>query len=110
MADTRGNWTVQEWEAAVGEQLRAARIAEGLDQAGLAVRADVSLGAVKNLESGKGSSLKTVIRVVRALGRTDWLASLAPPITISPLALLAAKGSAIGPRRRVRVRRVREDE
>jgi len=93
--------TVQEWEADLGEQVRAARIAAQLDQATLAERADLSLGAVKNLEGGKGSSLKTLIRVLRVLDRTDWLDALAPPITISPLQMLAAKRSAARPRRRV---------
>ena len=60
----------------------AARTAGNLDQAELARRADLSVGAVKNLETGRGPSLRTLVRVVRALGRTEWLASLAPPITV----------------------------
>ena len=97
--------TVDEWEALIGAQVRAARIAADLDQATLADRANISLGAVKNLEGGKGSSLKTLVQVVRALGLTEWLESLAPPITISPLAMLGTKRS--GPRQRVRRRRGR---
>jgi transcriptional regulator with XRE-family HTH domain len=102
MAVDRRYATVAEWEAVVGEQVRAARIAADLDQARLAVLADVSVGALSNLERGKGSSLKTLVAVVRALGRTDWLESLAPPVTVSPMQLLRAQQRA--PRRRVRVR------
>lgn len=77
----------------VGEQVRSSRLAADLDQRTLAERADVSVGAVKNLEGGKGSSLRTVIRVVRVLDRLDWLEALAPPITVSPMRMLAAKRS-----------------
>lgn len=105
MSAERQNRTVQEWEAQLGEQVRAVRIAADLDQATLAAQADVSLGAVKNLEGGKGSSLKTLIRVLRVLDRTDWLDTLAPPITISPLQMLTAKRATAGPRHRVSPRR-----
>ena len=72
----------------------------------LAERADLSVGAIKNLEGGKGSSLSTLIRVLRVLDRTDWLESLAPPITVSPLQMLAAKRATAAPRRRASPRRV----
>jgi transcriptional regulator with XRE-family HTH domain len=93
--------TTDEWEAVIGAEVRAARIAANVDQSELAKRADVSLGAVKNLETGRGSSLKTLVRVVRALGRGDWLEALAPTITVSPLAMLSARRSATLPRQRV---------
>jgi transcriptional regulator with XRE-family HTH domain len=105
MTFMRNYRTVEEWEEHVGSQIRATRIAANLDQADLAEHADVSVGAVKSLESGRGSTLKTIIKVVRALERTDWLESLAPPITISPLAMLASKRSVARPRQRVIRRR-----
>jgi transcriptional regulator with XRE-family HTH domain len=101
--DTRR--TTDEWETTVGAQVRAIRIAADLDQSELARRADVSLGAVKNLEAGKGSTLKTLVRTVRALGHTDWLESLAPPITVSPMAMLASRRRTTVPRQRVSRRR-----
>jgi transcriptional regulator with XRE-family HTH domain len=100
------NLTTDEWEAVIGAEVRATRIAANLDQAALAKRADVSLGAVKNLEAGKGSTLKTLVRVVRALGRSEWLESLAPPITVSPLAMLSSRRATTLPRQRVSRRRV----
>ncbi len=106
MAVERSRRTTDEWEAVIGAEVRAARIAADLGQGELAQRADVSLGAVKNLETGKGSSLKTLVRVVRALGRTEWLESLAPPITVSPLGMLSPRRPASGPRQRVSRRRV----
>jgi len=94
--------TVAEWETLLGEQVRAMRIASDLDQTRLAALADVSVGALSNLERGKGSSLKTVVAVARALGRTDWLEALAPPVTVSPIQMLRARQKS--PRTRVRVR------
>ena len=102
MVVERSHLTIDEWEVVVGEHVRAARIASDLNQTGLAAIANVSIGALSNLERGKGSSLKTLIAVARALGRTDWLNALAPPVTVSPLQMLRAKKSS--PRQRVRVR------
>jgi transcriptional regulator with XRE-family HTH domain len=102
MVVQRRDRTIEEWETLVGEQVRATRIAGDIDQARLAELADVSVGALSNLECGKGSSLKTVVAVVRALGRTDWLEALAPPVTVSPILMLRAKQKS--PRARVRVR------
>lgn len=90
--------STDEIEKSLGEQFRAIRIAAGLDQAQLASNAGLSLGAVKNLEQGNGSSLRTVVRVARALGRDDWLTSLAPRITVSPIDQLRARRE---PRQRV---------
>lgn len=97
-----GERTIPEWESRLGAHVRNARIASNLDQQRLSELANVSVGAVSNLERGKGSSLKTLVAVVRALGRTDWLESLAPPVTVSPLQMLRAKQRS--PRTRVRVR------
>lgn len=97
-----GHRTIEEWEALIGEQVRNARIASDLDQKRLSELANVSVAAVSNLERGKGSSLKTLIAVVRAVGRTDWLESLAPPVTVSPIQVLRAKQRSPRPRLRVR--------
>ncbi|MEO8423725.1 MAG: helix-turn-helix transcriptional regulator [Actinomycetota bacterium] len=97
-----GHRTVDEWQVRIGEQVRNARIAGGLDQQRLSELANVSVGAVSNLERGRGSSLKTLVAVARAVGRAEWLDSLAPPVIVSPLQVLRAKQRV--PRTRVRVR------
>jgi transcriptional regulator with XRE-family HTH domain len=102
--------TTEDWEALIGAEVRTARIAAELDQRELAKLSDVSLGAVKNLENGKGSSLRTLIRVVRALGRSEWLESLSPPITISPLSMLSSRRRPERAAQRVRSRRARNSE
>ena len=97
--------TVEEWEFELGEQMRALRLRANLDQVSLAGRAGIGLTAVKNLESGKGATLKTLIKTLRALDRADWLASLAPPVSISPLQMLKTKAA----RQRASRRRTKED-
>lgn len=77
--------TIQEFEQEVGGQVKSLRLKQNIDQAALAGRAGCSVSALKNLESGNGSTLRTLIAVVRALGREDWLRNVAPMPTISPL-------------------------
>jgi transcriptional regulator with XRE-family HTH domain len=75
-------------DSVLGEQVRRLRIASDIDQLTLASQANVSVGALKNLEGGKGSSLKTLVMVLRALNKDDWLSMLAPATTVSPLQML----------------------
>ena len=80
--------STQEWETELGEQARNLRLRQNLDQQTLAERANVGLSALKNLESGKGATVKTLIKTLRALGRAQWLETLAPAVSISPLQML----------------------
>ena len=83
--------TVGEWESELGQQVRAIRLRMNYDQQTLADSAGISLTALKNLETGKGAGVKTLIRALRALGRAEWLDTLAPPVSISPLQMLKSK-------------------
>ena len=94
--------STEDFEHSVGEQVRALRIAAGHDQAALASLAGLSIGAVKNLEQGKGSTLRTMIRALRVLGREEWLDGLAPQVTVSPLDVFRNRRE---PRRRVHTER-----
>jgi transcriptional regulator with XRE-family HTH domain len=80
--------STNELEIGLGGQLRALRLRRNLDQQTLAANAGVALSALKNIESGKGSTVKTLLKVLRALDRLDWLATLSPAASISPLQLL----------------------
>ena len=95
----------QEWEEKIGAQFRALRIAANLDQVQLAARASISVGALRNLERGTGSTLKTLVQVTRALGHEDWLESISSAAGISPIDILRS-----GPVRRSRVYRARRSE
>lgn len=79
--------TIEEFEAAMGAQIRSLRLRQNIDRANLALRAGCSVSALKNLEYGTGTTLRTLIAVVRALGREDWLRHVAPMATISPLSM-----------------------
>lgn len=79
--------TPQEMEVELGLRLKTFRVNRNLDQCTLAERAGISVRALRNLESGCGSSLLMLIKVVRALGREQWLETIAPVATINPLML-----------------------
>ena len=80
--------STDEWERALGMDVRRLRIEHSLTQSELAHRANISPSAVKALESGRGSSLSTLIKVLRALDRSEWLDQLVPPTAgFSPLAV-----------------------
>ncbi len=83
--------TTDEWEAELGRHLRDLRLRQNIDQRQLAERADVALNVVKRLEAGKGATVTSLIKVLRALGREEWLGTLAPQVTIDPLEMLRSK-------------------
>ena len=80
--------TSAEIEEMLGSHLRELRLLKNLDQASLAERAGVSLNALKHLEAGKGAHVSSLVKVLRGLGRTDWLQTLAPTVSISPIQML----------------------
>ena len=71
-----------------GAQLKRVRLRKEIDQFTLAEQANISITALKNLESGKGASLKTLIKTLCALGKENWLSTIAPEVSISPMQLL----------------------
>lgn len=79
--------TLGEQELELGENLKRLRLNKNCDQKTLAARAGVSVRALRNLEAGQGSNLKTLLSVVRALGREAWLQTIAPVATINPLTI-----------------------
>lgn len=73
------------WEEFIGEQVKLLRIRKNLTQEELAARAQISVSALKSLEGGKGSTLKSLVSTLEVLGETSWLESLAPEVEISPI-------------------------
>jgi transcriptional regulator with XRE-family HTH domain len=88
-----------ELQTVLGKQLQELRIAKNLDQVTTAEKAGISEKALRNLEAGRGSSIETLVRVLKALDSLDGLRLLAPKASVSPLALLRHSGTV---RRRVR--------
>ena len=83
--------TQEEMEVEFGRQLRDLRLRRNIDQRQLAGQAGVALNAVKNLENGRGATLSSLVKVLRSLGRADWLKTLAPTVGISPMQMLKTK-------------------
>ena len=83
--------TSEEWAAELGEQIRTLRLQHNITQDTLAEQAGISTVALKNLESGKGANISTLIKTLRVLERAEWLRTLAPTVTVSPLQLLKTK-------------------
>jgi transcriptional regulator with XRE-family HTH domain len=82
----------EELEARLGRSIRTVRVAQRRTQLELAELANISVGALKHLETGAGSTTATLVKVLKALGREDWLDTLAPaPDAFNPLALLEAR-------------------
>ena len=88
-----------ELQAVFGKQLQELRISKNLDQITTAEKAGIAEKTLRNLEAGRGSSVETLVRVLKALDSLDGLSLLAPRSSVSPLALLRHSGTA---RRRVR--------
>ena len=97
--------SADELQAVLGGQLKELRLAKNLDQVTTAERAGVSTRALRNLEAGRGSSVETLVRVLKALDSLDGLRLLAPRPVVSPVTLLRHAGKAP---RRVRRRRTEE--
>ena len=80
--------SVSELQALLGDQLLALRQSKDLDQITTAEKAGISEKALRNLEAGRGSTVESFLRVLKALDSLDGLELLAPKPSVSPLALL----------------------
>jgi transcriptional regulator with XRE-family HTH domain len=90
--------SIPELQAILGEQVHALRLSRNLDQITTAEKAGISEKALRNLEAGRGSTVESFLRVLKALDSLDGLELLAPKPTVSPLARLRS------PKARQRVR------
>jgi transcriptional regulator with XRE-family HTH domain len=90
--------TPEELQAALGERMRKLRLSRNIDQRTAASKAGISEKALRNLEAGRGSSVETLLRTLKALDYLQGIDALAPEVTVSPLAMLRRSS----PQRRVR--------
>jgi transcriptional regulator with XRE-family HTH domain len=101
-AVTAGN-TDAEVLAELGARLRAYRARQSLTVEQLAARAGISTLTLLKAEQGGNPTLRTLLRVLRALGRMDLADNLLPAPPASPLAQLARTQLEVP--RRVRAKR-----
>jgi transcriptional regulator with XRE-family HTH domain len=97
--------TIPELQVILGEQIQALRVSKNLDQITTAERAGISEKALRNLEGGHGSTVQSLLRVLKALDALDGLQLLVPRPAISPLAMLRTTS-----KRRQRVRHTSSGE
>ena len=90
--------SIPELQTLLGEQLQQLRISKNLNQIETAEKAGLSEKALRNLEAGRGSTVESLLRVLKALDSLEGLQLIAPRPSISPLALMRYSKS----RRRVR--------
>jgi transcriptional regulator with XRE-family HTH domain len=90
--------TPEELQVALGGRMRRLRLSRNMDQLATAKKAGVSEKALRNLEAGRGSSVETLLRVLKALDYLQGIEALAPEVTINPLTMLRKSSL----RRRVR--------
>ena len=73
---------------AVAARLREARLRAELTQAGLAIRAGVSLASLRRFEATGNVSLATLAKLARALGHESHFDALFAPPPVTGLAAL----------------------
>lgn len=97
--------TPEELQNVLGARLRRLRLSRNMDQRATADKAGISEKALRNLESGHGSTVETLLRTLKALDSLEGIEMLAPETSVDPLAMLH---SSKPPQRVHRSRRQRE--
>jgi transcriptional regulator with XRE-family HTH domain len=80
--------STSELQSILGDQIQSLRLAKNLDQRTTAEKAGISEKALRNLEAGRGSTVESLLRVLKALDSLDGIELLAPKPSVNPLALL----------------------
>src|SRR5882757_218970 len=83
--------TPQELQIELGRRIRQLRLSRNIDQRAAAEKAGVARAALQNLEAGRGSSVQTLLRILKTLNYLEGIEMLAPQPTVNPLALLKTK-------------------
>jgi transcriptional regulator with XRE-family HTH domain len=106
IANKRTPIAVRRAQRNLAESVASWRKLRGLTQAQLAERADLSRGVVRRLEGGDGGvSIENLLRILRALGIQDLLATALDPLASDIGRLRSEKELP----RRVRPRRLTDD-
>lgn len=96
--------TPRELQIELGKRIRDLRLQRNLDQRTTAEKAGIAEKSLRNLEAGRGSSVETLMRTLKALDFLEGIELLAPKPSVNPLALLRTAK----PRVRVRHSRTRK--
>ena len=77
-----------ELQELLGERLKRMRLSRNLGQRTTAEKAGISEKALRNLEGGRGSTVETLLRVLKAMDYLQGIDLLAPETNVNPLDLL----------------------
>ena len=98
------SWTDEAILSEIGERISTERLNRNLTAQEIANRAGVSLATVYKVERGQNHSLKTLLRILRALRLLNRIETLLPDQGPSPIQLAMLRGKqrqrASGSRRR----------
>ena len=87
--ENMGNEAVQ---AMLGKRLKRERLNQNITQEVLAKQASISRRTLVAAEKGEGTTLETLIRLLRGLGKLEQLDQFLPEPPISPIQLAKLKG------------------
>jgi len=76
----------------LGERAKLERLNQNLTQVELARRAGIDRIVLTRLENGKGCTLRSLIRILRSLGKIDHLDMFLPEPGVSPIQLAQLAG------------------
>jgi len=98
--------TPEELQTLLGGRIRSIRLNRNLDQRTTAEKAGISEKALRNLENGRGSTVETLMRVLKALEYLQGIDMLAPEISVNPLDLLRQSKPPQRVRRNIKLRKI----
>lgn len=78
--------------ALLGERVKQERLNQNRTQADIARKAGVDRIVLTRLENGKGSTLRSMVRVLRSLGKLNHLDLFLPEPGLSPIQLARLSG------------------
>jgi len=87
--ENMGNEVIQ---ATLGKRLKRERLNQNITQAELAKQAGISRRTLVAAEKGEGTTLLTLIRLLRGLGKLAQLDQFMPEPPVSPIQLAKLKG------------------
>ena len=96
--------TIVELAGELGTRIRDLRVRHRFNQEELAAHAGLGVRAVRDLERGKGSTVESLLKVLKALDSLEGLDYLAPKPSVDPMALLRQRAPL------VRVRKTRKQK
>ncbi|MDB4353937.1 helix-turn-helix domain-containing protein [Akkermansiaceae bacterium] len=76
--------TDQSYEKTIGLQLKRYRLDQNVNQSELAERAGIARRTITSVENGQGCTLNTLVRILKALNKTELLQPLLDPPPMSP--------------------------